>query len=329
MTNTTGRLYALAAALLFSTGGAGLKSDAFTAAQMSALRSGIAAIVLFAWLRGRVRVSSMTLGAAVLYASTVTLFVAATKLTTAAHAIFLQSAAPLYLVLLGPVVLSERVLRRDVAYLGLVGAGLWLCFLGRPAPTATAPDPETGNLLAVVCSLTWALTLLALRYVERDPSRAGAGLDAVVAGNAIACLVALPFAWPLPPAAPADWATVAYLGACQIAVAYWCLTTAMRQLPALEVSLLLLVEPVPESALDVADPGRGARGSGPGGRRGHSCRDRNARRPHRESGSPVAPSPGLLTRRGRRFHAPAKNQTRRPNDCSRARRIATTGQKPW
>ena len=35
-----------------------------------------------------------------------------------------------------------------------------------------------------------------------------------------------------------------YLGVCQIGVAYWCLTAAVRQLPALEVSLLLLVEPV-------------------------------------------------------------------------------------
>jgi DME family drug/metabolite transporter len=244
MTNTTGRLYALAAALLFSTGGAGLKTDAFSVSQISALRSGIAAVALLIWLGGRVRVSPLTVGAATLYAGTVTLFVAATKLTTAAHAIFLQSAAPLYLVLLGPVVLGERVRGRDMAYLALVGIGLWFCFLGRPAATGTAPDPETGNLLGIVCSLTWAFTLIALRYIEREPAQRGGGLDVVVAGNAIASLVALPFAWPLPVASPVEWATVTYLGVCQIGVAYWCLTTAVRQLPALEVSLLLLVEPV-------------------------------------------------------------------------------------
>jgi len=35
-----------------------------------------------------------------------------------------------------------------------------------------------------------------------------------------------------------------YLGTCQIGLAYVCLTAAIRHLPALEVSLLLLVEPV-------------------------------------------------------------------------------------
>jgi drug/metabolite transporter (DMT)-like permease len=37
--------------------------------------------------------------------------------------------------------------------------------------------------------------------------------------------------------------TVVYLGVCQIAVAYVFLTSAIRRLPALEVSLLLLIEP--------------------------------------------------------------------------------------
>jgi drug/metabolite transporter (DMT)-like permease len=64
------------------------------------------------------------------------------------------------------------------------------------------------------------------------------------AGNALAAVVAFPFAWPLPPAPAADWATVIYLGVFQIAAAYWCLTGAVRRLPAVEVSILLLVEPV-------------------------------------------------------------------------------------
>jgi hypothetical protein len=41
-----------------------------------------------------------------------------------------------------------------------------------------------------------------------------------------------------------EWATDRYLGVCQIGVAYVFLTAAMRVLPALEVSLLLLIEPV-------------------------------------------------------------------------------------
>jgi drug/metabolite transporter (DMT)-like permease len=182
--------------------------------------------------------------AAIVYAATVTLFVLSTKLTTAANAIFLQSTAPLYLLLLGPMVLGEHFRRRDLAYLVAVALGMMGCFAGRPAATGTAPDPALGNALAVACSITWAFTLIALRYVEREQSRPGVGISAAVLGNLLASVAAMPFAWPFPAASEVEWLTVVYLGVCQIAVAYVFLTSAIRRLSALEVSLLLLIEPV-------------------------------------------------------------------------------------
>lgn len=238
------RWQAVAAAVLFSTGGAGIKAEAFDGLQVSAARSGVAAVVLALWLRGRLRPSGPVAAAAVVYAATLTLFVLSTKLTTAANAIFLQSTAPLYILLLGPALLGERYRPRDLVYLSAVAIGLVLCFLSSADPTATAPDPVTGNLLAVACSVAWAFTLVALRYVQRDGAGDGAGMTAVVLGNVLACLGALPFAWPFPAAAAGAWATLAYLGVFQIGLAYMCLTAAMRHLTALEASLLLLIEPV-------------------------------------------------------------------------------------
>ena len=89
----------------------------------------------------------------------------------------------------------------------------------------------------------WALTLVALRYVERDHSRPGLGMSAVVLGNVFASIAAMPFALPFPVAPAGEWITIAYLGVCQIGLAYVCLTAGIRHLQALEVSLLLLVEP--------------------------------------------------------------------------------------
>jgi len=85
---------------------------------------------------------------------------------------------------------------------------------------------------------------VALRYVERDHSRPGLGMSAVAAGNLFASIAALPFALPLPAASTGEWITIVYLGVCQIGLAYVCLTAGIRHLPALDVSLLLLVEPV-------------------------------------------------------------------------------------
>ena len=238
------RLQALAAAVLFSTGGAGIKVESFSAAQVSMLRSGIAAIVLVLWLRGRIRWIPGTLLAGVVYAGTLSLFVGATKLTTAANAIFLQSTAPLYLLVLAPLFLLERVTRRDVVYLAAVCGGMVLCFVGRAPASATASDPVLGNWLAAASGLVWALTLLMLRKIGREDADGNATVGGVVTGNALACIAAAPFALPLPAAEAGEWATLVYLGVFQIGLAYICLSGAIRRLPALEISLLLLLEPV-------------------------------------------------------------------------------------
>jgi DME family drug/metabolite transporter len=238
------RLQVVAAAILFSTGGAGVKAAAFSGVQVSALRSGIAAVVLMLFVRGRLTASTPVLGVGLVYGATLTLFVLGTKLTTAANAIFLQSTYPLYVLLLSPFFLGERISRRDILYLAAVSAGLVLCVIGSPAATTTAPDPTLGNVLSMLSGLAWAFTLLGLRYVERNTTGGSRAMSAVIAGNVFASLVALPFAWPMPNASPAEWATIVYLGVFQVGLAYICLTKAVGQLPALDVSLLLLLEPV-------------------------------------------------------------------------------------
>lgn len=247
MANTernTARLWAIAAAVLFSTGGAGIKVESFTAPQVSFVRSGVAAVALLLWLRGRTSWHPAALGAGIIYAATLSLFVGATKLTTAANAIFLQSAAPLYVLVLAPFLLHERARRRDAPYLAALGGGMLLCFLGQPPASATASNPVLGNWLGAASGLAWALTLLTLRKIGRDDHAGSATVAAVIAGNVFACVAALPFALPMPAATGGEWATLVYLGVFQIGLAYVCLTRAIHDLPALEISLLLLLEPV-------------------------------------------------------------------------------------
>jgi drug/metabolite transporter (DMT)-like permease len=237
----------LGAALLFSTGGAAIKATSFSAWQVASLRSGIAALTLAlcipAWRRGW-RPRTLAVGAA--YATTMVLFVTANKLTTAANTIFLQYTAPLYLLLLAPWVLGERIRPRDVPTIGALGVGLLLFFVGAEPPQITAPDPVRGNWIAVLSGLSWALTILGLRWLGRDDATPGSEVAgaAVVAGNVLACLFCLPLALPIAAAGAADWVAVSYLGLFQIGLAYVCLTRGVRRLSALETSLLLLCEPV-------------------------------------------------------------------------------------
>ena len=177
------------------------------------------------------------------YASCLMSFALANKLTTAAHTIFLQSTAPLYLLLLGPLLLHEPVRRRDLGYLAALVAGLVMLLFGIAPVQQTAPDPARGNILGALSGLTWALSVTGLRWLGRNEGGATA-LGAALAGNAIAVVVALPMALPLGPSRPVDWLVLVYLGAVQIALAYVFLTRGLTRLAALEASLLLLVEPV-------------------------------------------------------------------------------------
>lgn len=240
------RAQVVAAAALFSTGGLAIKAVTLTPWQVASLRAAVAALALVLLAPAARRGWSWrTAVVAVPFAATIILYTLANRATTASNAIFLQDTAPLYVLLLGPLLLGERIARRDLGFVGLVGAGFLLLFAGAPAATATAPDPAWGNLLATVAGLTWALTLMGLRWLASGAGAEGnVALAGALAGNALAAAVAAPLAFPLGPVAPLDWLLIAWMGVFQIACAYLLLGAAMPRLPAFEVSLLLLVEPV-------------------------------------------------------------------------------------
>jgi len=236
------RIYLLATAVLFSTGGAAVKACSLSSWQVAGLRSAFAVVALLIAARStRARWTLPVVVTGASQAATMLLFVSSTKLTTAANAIFLQSTAPLYVLLLAPLLLREPVRRADVVFLVAFVAGLCTIFLGDASPTTTAPNPAVGNWLAAASGVTWAFTVIAYRWAARDPSTFGAAL---VAGNVLVALVALPLGWPIAGATPADWAIVAFLGVFQIALSYALLAIGMREVPALEASLLMLLEPV-------------------------------------------------------------------------------------
>lgn len=230
----------LVAAVLFSTGGVAIKASSLDGAAVVCLRSLLAAATLACVLPDARRgFGGRALLAALPYAATLTLFGIATKLTTAANAIFLQSTAPLWVAALAPWLLGERLRRRDLVFLAVMLVGLVTIVVDPTGPPETAPAPRRGDVLAAASGLTWALTLIGLRW-------AGAGAmpgAALVAGNLLAAAITLPAALPLALPSPRDALVLVYLGCVQVGLAYVCLGHALRRLPAFEVSLVLLLEP--------------------------------------------------------------------------------------
>ncbi|MEO5821876.1 MAG: EamA family transporter [Vicinamibacteraceae bacterium] len=235
----------LATALLFSTGGAAIKACGLNAWQVASFRSGVAALALALLVPAARRVSPRVLLVAVAYAGTLVSFVLSNKLTTAAQAVFLQAAAPLYVVFLERWLLGTPIARRDLPILGLVGVGVALLFFGSGERYATAPDPVSGNLIAVGSGVCYALLMVGLRWLAGDATAPpGTAAAATLWGNVLAFGAVLPLALPVLGSRPVDWVVIAYLGLFQIGLAYYLMTRAMRTLSALDTAVLLLIEPL-------------------------------------------------------------------------------------
>ena len=210
------------------------------------MRSAIAATILLCLARDvrRRPKSARPFLVAVAFAATMLLFVLSSRATTAANAVFLQSTAPLYVLVLGPLLLRERLERRDLVPLIGMGLGLALLLAAPMEPgeaRATAPDPALGNALAAVGGATWALSILGLRWISNERT---ATLFVVAVGNAVVFLCTLPFAWPIAFGGTADLLVMLWLGVFQIGLAYLCVSRGIGGVSAFEASLLFLVEPV-------------------------------------------------------------------------------------
>lgn len=228
------RLFLLGAAVLWSTAGAAVKLSTLSAFQIASGRSLIAALVLLlAFPAGRRRPSPRALGVAVAYAATVVLFIIANKLTTSANAIFLQDTAPLYVLLLSPLLLRERPTRGELTAVPVFLLGLSLFFLDQ-----LSPGQLTGNLIALASGVAFALTILGMRAVSAE------GSVVLVWGNLFAGLSVLVPALGGPTPTALDVGLLVFLGVFQLGLAYTLFHWGIRETPAVEASLLILLEPV-------------------------------------------------------------------------------------
>jgi DME family drug/metabolite transporter len=248
------RLFVVVAALLWSTGALGIKTLSTTAAPtIACLRAVFATVVMGIALGSRAPLARIVATArrprvglaAVSYAVMVVCFVAAAKLTTGANAILIQYTAPVYVAILSPFLLGERVGRREALAVAATMVGMVLFFMGD-----LTSEGRLGNVVAVVSSFGFAGLPILLRMDDlarrRDalPEEPLTPLVAMTLGNVVAALVCLPKALPAMPPSKSAWLTIALLGTFQIAVPYLFYASAVRELPALESSLIAAIEPI-------------------------------------------------------------------------------------
>ena len=221
-------------ATLWSTSGLLIKLIGWGPLAIMGGRSLIAAFVVLAYLRRLdLHFTRYQVMGAVCYVAVQVLFISATKLTTAANAIFLQYACPIYVLILGYLFLKERPKRADWLAMAVIFAGLLLFFGDQ-----LSFDGIYGNILAILSGVAFAGTMLFMR-LQKD----GAPARTVLLGNILAALVGLPFIL-RESIQPTDLAIIAYLGVFQMGLSYVLYSVAIKRTPILESNLILALEPI-------------------------------------------------------------------------------------
>lgn len=230
-----GVLLVALAALLWSTGGLGIKGIPDSALKVAFYRSLIAAVVLLAWFRPwRVKVSAPFLVAIASYALCLTTFVIATKWTTAANAIFLQYSGVIWVLLLSPVFLKEPLRGRDIFAIGAALCGMALFFVHDFEARGLA-----GSLVATLSGLFFAALIMSLRFQR------GASAEAAVTwGNVLTSLALLPFVANDLLLTPKSLGVLTFLGVFQIGVAYALFVAGIKYVTATQASLTGMLEPI-------------------------------------------------------------------------------------
>jgi drug/metabolite transporter (DMT)-like permease len=227
-------LFVILAAILWSTGGLMIKITSWGPLAILGGRSIFSSIVMLIYVRRfPTKWTRWKVLAAVGHILTASLFVFATKLTTAANAIFLQYTAPVYIILLAAWFLHERPTRVDWISMFIIFSGMFLFFGDK-----LSLDGLYGNLLAVLSGITLAFMTVALRAQKE-----GSPAESILIAHLFMAIVGFPFvlkeSWTV-----TNWLIILYLGIFQIGLSFVFFSAAIKHIPALEATLISTLEPV-------------------------------------------------------------------------------------
>lgn len=238
MTRNRAILEMLLCAALWSIAGIFIKLIPWNSIVIAGLRSLIAGLVMFVYMRARgigFTADRRSLAGGAALCLTLTCFVAANKLTTAANSIVLQFTAPMFIVVFSALFLKKRFSRADVLAVVLTMAGISLFFFDQLTPGHLA-----GNCVAIFAGMAFACYYMSLEGASKSQR-----MSAILIAHGLTFLVGLPFTFVYPPelsAAPA--ACILVLGVVQLGIPYVLLGRASGACPPLACSLLGAVEPL-------------------------------------------------------------------------------------
>lgn len=214
--------------------------DAFS---ISFYRSLIAAVtigVIYYLQTGSVKIQTDKISflASLFYSGILIFFVLATKMTTAANAIFLQFTAPIYLLFLEPLFLKTRFKYKDLFTVIICTSGMTLFFFGK-----LDTGNIYGNIFAIVAGICFALFSLFLKW-KKIIAGAQNTLGTIILGNIIVSILCLIFTFNNLSISLTDFFILLYMGSVQIGISYTIFNEGIKYVSATESMIIGIMEAV-------------------------------------------------------------------------------------
>lgn len=223
------------AAVIWSTGGLFIKLLPFDALTILFYRSFCAALLFGLVYRKEILVvNRLSWAASAVYAGLLFCFVSATKLTTAANAIFLQYTAPIYVLLLEPYLFKIRLERINLLTIFFCIGGMALFFADN-----MQNDGMLGNGLALLSGIFLACFLLFQRLNDTKYYN-----SAIFWGNVGVIFIGLQAFLQAPIPTVPQAAMLGFLGFIQIGLGYLLFNYGLKRTLAIESALLAMIEPI-------------------------------------------------------------------------------------
>lgn len=238
-----GLIFISFSALMWSSGGLFIKVLSLDAFQISFYRSLIAAvtILVISFIRKtnlKFEFDFISVSCSIFYSLILILFVVATKLTTAANAIFLQFTAPIYLLLLEPVFLKTKFEKNNLIALIICFIGMSLFFFGK----LDLSDIK-GNLFAIGSGISFALFSLFLKW-KKQIHKSESTIIYIVTGNILVCIFCMPFVYDKLIVDQVQLLILLFMGIFQIGISYIIFNEGIKYISATESMIIAMLEAV-------------------------------------------------------------------------------------
>lgn len=229
-------LLMMAASFLFATGGLVLKFVNWNPLAINGIRSFFGAAVLALFLKGShhsLKINRTVFTGALAYMGMTTLFTLANKMTTAANAIVLQFTCPIWIIVISWIFFHKKPGSREWIASALTLSGITLFFID-----SLGSGHIAGDLVALVSGICYALLFMQNSLEDGD------ALSSVFIGQVLSFIVLGGFVFLETDFSGPVLASVIWLGAMQVGMAYIFFSLGTALIDPLSACLMTGLEPI-------------------------------------------------------------------------------------